>query len=125
MGFLIMGMESGNQTKSSESLSGLTPLCRGSLSLQPRWVVVSNYSHLKRLWVLGTLEKNQPQPKLDSQVESSYVATSLTELFALAFSILHLCCKSSLARARIFLRIRWCQCKCSLRLWVRGLLLHI
>lgn len=102
--------------KSNERLSGLSPLYRESLSLQPRWVVVSNYGHQGRLWVLGTLERNQPQPKSDSQVEPSYMATSLTELFALAFSILRLCCKSSLGQARVFLHTQWYQCKCSLRL---------
>lgn len=101
--------------KPNELRSGLSPLYREGLSLQPRWVVVSNYGHQGRLWVLGTLEKNQPELTSDSQAESSYVATSLTELFALAFSILRLCCKSSLARAIIFLRAQWCRKRYNLR----------
>lgn len=101
--------------KPNERRSGLSPVCQGNLLLQPRWVVGSNYHHKWRLWVLGTLEKNQPQQKSDYQQESSYVATSLGELFALAVSILHLCCKSSLAQAKTFLYTQWYQYKCNLR----------
>lgn len=99
---------------SNERLLGLSPLCRENLLLLPRLVVVSGYGHPKQIWVLGTLEENQQEYHLPAPTFCG--ATAPSKLFALAFSILRLCCKASLTRAKTFLRTQWYQYRHILRL---------
>src|SRR4030042_611312 len=88
-----------------EPRPGYAPVCPDALSRQICILAVAGFGPRKQFWELSILRQNQP----DSPMPSVYEATHPIKLCALACSILRHAGRASLARAKTFLRARWCQ----------------
>ncbi len=76
------------------------------LELQPQALLVSGSGHSTILWTVGRLIHNPHSGNQLSGIQLSDKRANPIELFALVWLLLQLACRTTLVRAKAYLRIR-------------------